>query len=100
MSPTRQKKGPGNIPAKTAIPVSFVAMTAAGYASAKNPVTVHWLHNDEPKTFCLRNGLTVKPCRSSPHSTQLPLNCAFALDGRTRIVYRIFTINLNVQPMK
>ena len=40
MSPTSPKKGPGNIPAKTAIHVSFVAMTAAGYASAKNPVTV------------------------------------------------------------
>jgi hypothetical protein len=40
MSPTRQKKGPENIPAKTAIHVSYVAMTAAGYALAKNPVTV------------------------------------------------------------
>ena len=99
MSPTSPKKGPGNIPAKTAIPVSFVAMTAAGYASAKNPVTVHWLHN-EPKTFCLRNGLTVKPFRRLPHSTQLSLNYAFALDRRTKIVYRIFTINLNIEPKK
>jgi hypothetical protein len=40
MSPTIQKKGPENIPAKTAIHVSFAAMTAARYASAKNPVTV------------------------------------------------------------
>ena len=40
MSPTRQKKGPENIPVKTAIHVSFAAMTAAGHASAKNPVTV------------------------------------------------------------
>jgi hypothetical protein len=41
MSLTRQKMGPANIPAKTAIHVSFAAMTAAGYASAKNPVTVN-----------------------------------------------------------
>jgi len=40
MSPTRPKKGPENIPVKTAIHVSFAAMTAAGYASAKNSVTV------------------------------------------------------------
>jgi hypothetical protein len=40
MSLTRQKKGPENIPVKTAIHVNFAAMTAAGYASAKNPVTV------------------------------------------------------------
>ena len=40
MSPTRQKKGAENIPAKTAIHVSYVAMTAAGYASAKNPAIV------------------------------------------------------------
>jgi hypothetical protein len=40
MSPTRQKKGPENIPVKTAIHVNFAAMTAAGYASAKNPATV------------------------------------------------------------
>ena len=40
MSPTRQKKGLENIPVKTAIHASFAAMTAAGHASAKNPVTV------------------------------------------------------------
>jgi hypothetical protein len=40
MSPTRQKKGLKNIPVRTAIHVSFAAMTAAVYASAKNPVTV------------------------------------------------------------
>ena len=40
MSPTSQKRGPENIPVKTAIPVSFAAMTAAKYASAQNPVTV------------------------------------------------------------
>ncbi len=40
MSPTRQKKGPKNISAKTAMHVSYVAMTAAGYASAKNPAMV------------------------------------------------------------
>ena len=40
MSLTRQKKEPANIPAKTAIHVNFAAMTAVGYASAKNPVTV------------------------------------------------------------
>lgn len=40
MSRTRQKKGLENIPVKTAIPVSYAAMTAAAYASAKNPVTV------------------------------------------------------------
>ncbi len=39
MSLTRPKKGRENIPVKTAIHVSFAAMTAAGYASAKNPVT-------------------------------------------------------------
>jgi hypothetical protein len=38
MSRTRQKKGPENTPVKTAIPASYAAMTAAGYASAKNPV--------------------------------------------------------------
>jgi hypothetical protein len=37
MSPTSQKKGPENIPAKTVMHVSNAAMTAAGYASAKNP---------------------------------------------------------------
>ena len=37
---TRQKKRVENIPVKTAFPVSNAAMTAAGYASAKNPVTV------------------------------------------------------------
>jgi hypothetical protein len=40
MSLIRQKKGPANIPAKTAIHANFAAMTAARYASAKNPVTV------------------------------------------------------------
>jgi len=40
MSPTRQKKETENIPAKTAMHVSYVAMTAAGYASAKNSTTV------------------------------------------------------------
>jgi hypothetical protein len=99
MSPTRQKTGPENILAKTAIHASFVAMTAAGYASAKNPVTVHWLHN-EPKTFCLRNGLTVKPFRRLPHPKWLSLKHAFALDRRSRTVYRIFTINSKAESMK
>jgi hypothetical protein len=40
MSLTRQKKGPENISVKTAIHVRFAAMTAAGYALTKNPVTV------------------------------------------------------------
>jgi len=40
MSPTRQKRGPENIPVKTAFPVSFAAMSAAGYASTPNPATV------------------------------------------------------------
>jgi hypothetical protein len=40
MTPARQMTGPENIPAKTAIHASFAAMTAAGYASAKNSVTV------------------------------------------------------------
>jgi hypothetical protein len=40
MSPTSQKTGPENIPVKTAMHVSFAAMTAAGYASAKNPANV------------------------------------------------------------
>jgi hypothetical protein len=40
MSLTRRKKGPESIPAKTAIHVNFAAMIAAGYASAKNFVTV------------------------------------------------------------
>jgi hypothetical protein len=52
MSPTSQKKGPENIPAKTAIHVSNVAMTAAGYASTKNPV----IAKDQLKPFCLRSG--------------------------------------------
>jgi hypothetical protein len=33
-------RGTENIPVKTAFPVNNAAMTAAGYASAKNPVTV------------------------------------------------------------
>jgi hypothetical protein len=33
--------GTENIPVKTAIHVSFAAMTAAGYVSAKNPVNVN-----------------------------------------------------------
>jgi hypothetical protein len=40
MSPTRQKKGPENIPVKTAIHASFAAMSAAKYASAQNSATV------------------------------------------------------------
>ena len=32
-------RGTENIPVKTAFPVNNAAMTAAGYASAKNPVT-------------------------------------------------------------
>jgi hypothetical protein len=40
MSLTRPKKGRENIPVKTAIRASFAAMTVAGHASAKNPVTV------------------------------------------------------------
>jgi hypothetical protein len=40
MSPTRQKRGLENIPVKTAFPVSFAAMSAAGYASTPNPATV------------------------------------------------------------
>lgn len=39
MSLTRPKKERENIPVKTAIHASFAAMIAAGYASAKNPVT-------------------------------------------------------------
>ena len=39
MSRTRRKKEPGNTPVKTAIPASYATMTAAGYASTKNPVT-------------------------------------------------------------
>jgi hypothetical protein len=40
MSPTSQKKGPVNIPAKTAIHVSYAVMIAAVYALVKNPATV------------------------------------------------------------
>ena len=40
MSLTRQKTGRENIPARTAIHVSSAAMSAAGYALAKNPVIV------------------------------------------------------------
>jgi hypothetical protein len=40
LSLTRRKKGAENTPVKTAIHVNYAAMTAAGYASAKNPVTV------------------------------------------------------------
>jgi hypothetical protein len=40
MSRISPKKGRENIPVKIAIHVSFAAMTAAVYASAKNPVTV------------------------------------------------------------
>jgi len=36
----RQKKGPASILAKTAIHANNAATTAAGYASAKNPVDV------------------------------------------------------------
>ena len=37
MSPTHQKKGPVNIPVKTAIHVSYAVMIAAAYALVKNP---------------------------------------------------------------
>ena len=40
MCPSSQKKGPKNIPAKTAMPVSNAAMTAAMYASTQNPAIV------------------------------------------------------------
>ena len=40
MSLTRQKTGLENIAAKTVTHANFAAMTAAEYASAKNPVTV------------------------------------------------------------
>ena len=40
MSLTSPKKARENIPVMTAIHVSFAAMIAAGYASAKNPVIV------------------------------------------------------------
>jgi len=40
MSPTSQKKGPVNIPAKTVMHASNAATTAAGYALAKNPAIV------------------------------------------------------------
>ena len=40
MSPTYLKKGPANIPVKTAIPVSYAVMIAAAYALAKNPASV------------------------------------------------------------
>jgi hypothetical protein len=40
MSPTHQKKGPVNIPVKTAIHVSYAVMIAAVHALVKNPATV------------------------------------------------------------
>jgi hypothetical protein len=40
MSPTHPKKGPANIPVKTAIHVNYAVMIAAAYALAKNPATV------------------------------------------------------------
>jgi hypothetical protein len=60
---------------------------------------VHWLH-DEPRTFCIRNGLTVNQFYRLPHPQWLSLKHAFALDRRSRIVYRLFTINLNVESMQ
>jgi hypothetical protein len=86
MSLTRQKKGPENIPAKTAMHVSYVTMTAAGYASAKNPAFVK---NQLLSVRCIFEIASNKGC-----------NHAFALDRRAQIVYRIFTINLSAEPMK
>ena len=40
MSPANQKKGPVNIPVKTAIHASYAVMIAAVYALAKNPAAV------------------------------------------------------------
>jgi len=40
MSPSNQKKGPANIPVKTATHVSYAVMIAVAYALAKNPATV------------------------------------------------------------
>ena len=102
MSLTRQKMGPANIPAKTAIHVNFAATTVAGYASAKNPVTVKNQQkiNKEPKTFYLANGQTVEQSRRLFHSAGLALDHAFALDRLCQNVYRIFTINRKDETMK
>ena len=51
MSPTRPKKGPANIPVKTAIHVSYAVMIAAAYALAKNPATVK--NSSWPAVVCL-----------------------------------------------
>jgi hypothetical protein len=40
MSPTHPKKGPVNIPVKTAIHVSYAVMIAAMYVLTKNPALV------------------------------------------------------------
>jgi hypothetical protein len=62
MSPTSQKTGTENIPVKTAIHASFAAMTAAGYASAKNPVTVR---NQRKLNLTLSNSDLKTRCKSS-----------------------------------
>jgi hypothetical protein len=77
-----------------AIPVLVLAIAFRN--AARN---VHWLH-DEPRTFCIRNGLTVNQFHRLPHAKWLYAKHAFALDRRSRIVYRIFTINLNVESMQ
>jgi len=48
MSPTHPKKGPANIPVKTAIHVSYAVMIAAVYALAKNPATVKNMRKLKP----------------------------------------------------
>ena len=88
MSPSNQKKGPANIPVKTAIHVSYAVMIAAAYALAKNPATVK--NSSSPARQFIRWS----------HQRKLACGGVFALDGAQQIVYRIFTINLNLERLK
>lgn len=61
MSPTHQKKRTENISAKTAMHVSYVAMTAAGYASAKNSAPVKNQQKIKGVQWITHLGLTAGP---------------------------------------
>ena len=177
MSPTHPKKGPANIPVKTAIHVSYAVMIAATYALAKNPATVknmpkecnhesskllfwenlwyccgpvftfhrfsphaykfynnsrHWVvyrHSGSRPGRCFfrrqkKQGMCVDRATNERYFSvlsreiiriwhselksmvkQLPAKeswpaVVFALDGKQQIVYRIFTINFNLERLK
>ena len=102
MSPTNQKKGPGNIPAKTAILVSSAVMIAAAYALAKNPATVKNIRkrgNRSNLIFGVEAQGQSTACQSKSPARK-SIGRVFTLDGELQIVYRIFTINSNLERLK